>query len=444
MQISKNKKYQFLFFFILSIYIIFNGGNSNLAIQFNFILVGSFYLFCLNDKNYHTHQKNFYNINKHSIIIYLLFLLFLIFQIIPLPEYSLKIFSPEKYRLINLIGNISNSSISLSPSDSFFQILNFISLLLIVLICKMIFYNERHKYRIFIYFSFVGFVSSILAVILYLYGNPDILIYKNSYYKNASTGFFINRTVFSIFLLFCLISCFELLKHYEINPKSKRRDYFFLKIYIRLFVIFITIGIITSFSRIGNFLLLVTILFYFLNEVLFSKEKNNSFILIILLIIFFDLLILGIYFGSSQIVDRFYFLKEDIYGISTGIDSMSRFDIAKFGLKEFKNFIFFGYGMGSFEYIFQLKFINQSNLFANHAHSDIIEFFGELGLVGVFLLFLSTIKFFVLKKNYNLVNYLIFTYLITILLFDFSIHIPLIQILFIIFFIINKKSYGSS
>ena len=360
-----------------------------------------------------------------------------------MPEYLLKFFSPEKHKLINLIGNINYSSISLSTSNSFFQILNFISLLLIVLICKMVLYNERHKYRFYIFLSFVGFISSILAVILYLYGNPDLFFYKNSYYKNASTGFFINRTVFSVFLLFCLISCLELLKYYEIYPKSKKKDFFFLKIYIRLFIIFITIGIITSFSRIGNFLLLITILFYFFNEVFFSKVRNNSFIIIIILIVFFDLLILGLYFGSFQIIDRFYFLKEEISVISDGIDSMSRFDIAKFAFKEFKNFIFFGYGIGSFEYIFQLKFINPSNLFANHAHSDIIELFGEVGLIGFFLLLLSVVKFFLSIKNYNFISCLILIYLITILLFDFSLHIPIIQTLFIIFFIINKKSYGS-
>ena len=80
--------------------------------------------------------------------------------------------------------------------------------------------------------------------------------------------------------------------------------------------------------------------------------------LIILLIVFFDLLILGIYFGSSQIVDRFYFLKEEFSVISGDIKTISRFDIIKFGISELKSFFFFGYGPGGFENLFQLKFIN--------------------------------------------------------------------------------------
>ena len=166
----------------------------------------------------------------------------------------------------------------------------------------MIFYTQRHKYRFYIYLSLAGFISSIIAVLFYLNGNPDFLIFKN--YNKASTGFFINRTVSAVFLVFCLISSLELLKNFEDNIK---KDNFFFKIYIRLFVIFITIGIITSFSRIGNFLLLITIIYYLFNEMFFEKKKNYSFIIIILLIIFFDIIIIGFYFGKSEIIDRFYF-----------------------------------------------------------------------------------------------------------------------------------------
>ena len=441
MTLTKNKKYQYLFFLILSIFIFFNGGNSNLFIQLNFVLISLFFLYCLKDKNYNLHLKNFYSNNKKSILIYIIFLNYLIFQILPLPLYLLKFFSPEKIKLLYLIENITHSSISLSPINSYFQLLNFTSLLLIVFICTMIFYTQRHKYRFYFYLSLAGFISSIIAVLFYLNGNPDFFIFKNSYYNNASTGFFINRTVSAVFLLFSLISSLELLKKFEENEK---KDNFFYKIYIRLFVIFITIGIITSFSRIGNFLLLITITYYLFNEIFFEKTKNYSFRIIILLIIFFDLIIIGFYFGKSEIIDRFLFLKEDFNSISGEISSTSRFDLIKFGFIELKNFIFFGYGPGGFENLFKLKFINSESLFANHVHADIFEFVGEFGLIGFLLLKLSTIKFFFDKKSFSLINFLIITFSIIILFFDFSLHIPIIQILFIIFFFFNKKSYGSS
>ena len=162
------------------------------------------------------------------------------------------------------------------------------------------------------------------------------------------------------------------------------------------------------------------------------------------MIVFFDLIIIGLYFGRAEIVDRFFFLKEDFGSISGDITNKSRFDIIKFSISELKNFILFGYGAGGFENLFKLKFANISNQFANHAHADIFEFFGEFGLIGFLLLFLSVVKFFFDIKNYSFLNILIFTFSIIILFFDFSLHIPIIQILLLIFFILNKKSYGSS
>ena len=89
----------------------------------------------------------------------------------------------------------------------------------------MIFYTEKHKYRLYFFLSIFGFFTSIIAALFYLNGNPDIFIFKNSYYKSASSGFFINRTVLSVFLLFSLISSLELLKNFELNKKRKRNNF---------------------------------------------------------------------------------------------------------------------------------------------------------------------------------------------------------------------------
>ncbi len=439
MQLSKNKKYQFIFFSILSIFIIFNGGNSNLLIQVNFILISMFFLYCIRDKNYYLHFKFFYIKNKIFIFFYLSFIFFLIFQLIPISTEYLKVFSPQKfYYITELRSNILFSPITLSPSNSFFQMLNFTSLLIFLFILKMIFYTERHKYRLFFFLSLIGFLSALFAILMYLNGNPDFLIFKNSY-KDSSTGLFINRTVFAIFLLFSLIASLEFLKKLSDLEFNKKKDNFFLKIYIRIFIIFISIGIITSFSRIGNFLLLITVLGYLINEFFFSKSNNNSFRNIILLILLFDIVILGFYFGSSELFNRFLFLKEEIFEINSAEVKLGRLEIAKFALYQINDFKFFGYGAGAFETLFQIKFENLDNTFANHAHSDFIEFIGEFGLIGFILLIFSISKFFFNYNNYKFVNLIFISYLIIILGFDFSLHLPLIQILFLIFFTLNTR-----
>jgi len=443
MQLSKNKKYQYSFFLLIVIYSLFNGGNSNLLIQINFLLISFFFIFCLRDKNFNLHFKYFVNENKRSIYFYILFLFYLLFQILPLPIDVIRLLSPEKYNyLITLNSEFSFTSISLAPSNSFFQLLNFCTLLIVVFILKMIFYREEHKNRFYLFLSFIGFVSAFIGASLYLSGNTDILTFKNYNSGGASTGFFINRTVFSIFLLFCLVSSLEYLK----NSKNYEKN-FITSIYVRLFIVFIAIGIITTFSRIGNFLLLNTMLFYFINEIFFKRKKNSIFKNIILVIILFDIFILGVYFGSSRIVDRFLFLENDFSEILNPDINLSRFQIIKFAFYQINNYLFFGYGPGSFEILFQLKFPNLSNSYANHAHSDLSQFIGEFGLVGFGLFLLSIKNLFFKSTNYNLINYLLLFYLFIILIFDFSLHIPLIQFLFVCFFILNQKFikliYGS-
>jgi len=434
MNLSKNKKYQYSFFFIILINSIFNGGNSNLLIQINFLLISCLYFFCLGDKNYNLHFRYFFKENKKSVYFYIIFLFYLLLQITPIPINLLKFFSPEKYILLNTLNSdLKYSSISLSPTNSFFQLLNYCSLLILIFVLKMIFYREKHKNRLYLILSFIGFVSALVATFLYITGNTDILSFKSFNNPSASTGFFVNRTVFSIFLLFCLVSSLEYLK----NSRDVKEN-FTTFVYVRLFIVFIAVGIITTFSRTGNFLLLVTLLFYMINEVYLNKEKNKSFRNIILIVILIDVFIFGIYFGSSRIVDRFNLLENEFAEIENLDINISRIQVIKFALYQAYDYLIFGYGPGSFEIIFQIKFPELTNSYANHAHSDLVQFVGEFGLVGFIFLLISILNFF-LKIKYNLKNNLLLSYLFIVLLFDFSFHIPLIQYLFIIFFIFNQK-----
>ena len=152
-----------------------------------------------------------------------------------------------------------------------------------------------------------------------------------------------------------------------------------------------------------------------------------------------DILIVGLYFGGSKIIDRFYFLSNEFDEIYSNEINYSRFDIAKFGFFQLKNYLFFGYGTGGFENLFQLNFAGLGSQYANHAHSDLVEFIGEFGLFGSSLLLLSLSNFFINKNSYSFINMIILFYLIILLFFDFSLHSPIIQFLFVTFFTLNQK-----
>jgi O-antigen ligase len=239
--------------------------------------------------------------------------------------------------------------------------------------------------------------------------------------------------VFSCFLTLCFFSGIEYLKtidHYQKNNTNN----FFNKIYVRLFLLLITIAIITSFSRLGNFLFISLIIIY-ISQALYKNDKKNRFFLITLIVIvLFDVLVLGFYFGSEKLLQRYSFLQNEIneYSPSLGVVSLSRGEMAKFAFIEFKKFMFFGYGGGGFENLLKINFQNLSTSFATHAHSDIMEFLGEFGLVGFTLITLSFLFSCANKKCFSFKDFLLCYLLIFILIFDFSFHIPIIQLLFVL------------
>jgi hypothetical protein len=441
MHLTKNRFYQSIFYILISFLIIFNGGNYDMYPQFNFVLVGSFFLYCFTDLNYKAHIKKFLFENKKIVLIYIVFLSYLIFQIIPFQQELIKFLSPSKYEILLNLDYNNFSSISLDPSKTYHNLLNYISLILFLIIFKTIFYKERHILNFYYFLVISGFFTSIVAVYFYLIGNPDFLFISNDSYKNSATGFFINRTVFSCFLNLCFLAGLEYLSLIDII-KYKKKDNYFTKIYLRIFLLFITIGIITSFSRIGNFLFLTVIILYLLNQ-FFLKDKKNIFMFYsLILIIFFDILLFGTYFGGLEIINRFAFLKNELISYSYNnslILTTNRGDLALFGFNQLKNFYLFGYGAGCFEILFKNFYLNTNIKYANHAHFDLIEFIGEFGIVGFTILFLILFMCYKIINLKNLKNFYLLIYLLIILFFDFSLHISLIQIILILMLSINLK-----
>ena len=410
--------------------VIFNGGNNNLYIQFNFIIISIFFLLLIREKNYLAHMRKIFSTNKLAIKLYVLFISFLIFQTIPLPIEWLSFLSPEKYNFLNKLEFNGNfHSISLSPINSYFSLLNYLSIFLYLIIFKSLFFKKKYILEFYYFLVFLGAFAASVAIYFYLIGN-----------KANATGFFINRTVFSCFLTLCFFSGIEYLKmidHYQKN----NTDTFFNKIYVRIFLLLTTIAIITTFSRLGNFLFISLIIMY-ISQALYTNDKKNRFFLItLILIVLFDVLILGFYFGSEKLLQRYSFLQSEIneYLPSSTEISLSRGSIVKFAFIEFKKFIFFGYGGGGFEYLFKINFQNLSTQFASHAHSSIIEFIGEFGLIGSTFISLSLLFTCANKDFLSFKNFLLCYLLIFILIFDFSFHIPIIQFLFILLLSVSYK-----
>ena len=113
-----------------------------------------------------------------------------------------------------------------------------------------------------------------------------------------------------------------------------------------------------------------------------------------------------------------------------------------FGWEQFKNFWLFGYGNEAFGQIFKSFYImpekTVTSFLAENAHNDGIELLGEVGVLGISILFLLYIQYFKkilmnINKEKQLARLILFSLLILTLfiqsLVDYSLHTPGILIL---------------
>jgi len=454
---SINKFNQIIFVLIILIGSIFNGSNSILLIKLNFLVCITFLIFLLFKKNNLKYFKYKIKKNKYLLSFFLLFILFLTLQIIPIPNKILKIISIHSYEFYSAISLSEYNRISLNINLSISEILNYLNIFLIIVLTDLLFFKKKHINRYLLYFSIIGFFHAFFGVLIFLLGNPDFFLEKVVYYKDSASGFFVNRTNFALFLILTfLISINYILAN---NSKQILSSTNFKKNYVRIFIIFITIGIICSFSRLGNFYLVMIILYLIFYSFIKSKKKINSLTLFFLIIFLFDILIIGIFFGGDKLLDRFNFFNESLPKISSNfvnenLDSstqnqLSRYSLIILGIEYFKNFIFFGYGAGSFETVFLFFYKELNGFYANHSHADIIELIGELGIIGFLIVLLIFYKIFQnclisisSQSNSSMILLipLIFIFIIN-GFFDFSLNIPSNQYLFASLMTFSIKKY---
>ena len=459
MVLSKNTL-QNLFFFILTICVSFNASNNDLLVQLSSINFIILFLLCLKNNQISEAIKVNYKDNKKFFIFFFIYIIYLIIQIIPLPLSWVEAIAPNNYEIYKSIRVDKELwSLSIDPSNSYFKLLNWINFFIIFLIFPILFNRSKYLMKFLFFLCCLGFIHSIFATYWMLIGNPSDFLIEKMHYLNSSTGLYVNRSVFATFLL---LSAFSGLYYIVVYfHKNEINNFTFLDqvnskiIYIRIFIIFLSIGILTTWSRAVNFsYILILISFLFYSKIHFKKYINPLSSIIIFIFIF-DIIILGVFFGNAKLIAR-YAEVSNIDGYV--LNEAKRLSLHKFGFNQFKDFWLFGYGSGGFGQVYKLFYImpESSKIIAQHAHNDPIEFIGEVGIIG-FLIFISFFSFYCkrlinkIDEKKRLARLILFSLLIIILfiqsLVDFSLHITGISILLVtilsLVFIESKKKISS-
>jgi O-antigen ligase len=285
----------------------------------------------------------------------------------------------------------------------------------------------------------IGAFHSFFATYWLLIGSPSTTFVIKEFYLNAASGFFINRSNFSIFLLLCAFASLYFINFYI---KSKNKKLSFIEqinspiIYLRFFILFITIGIVLTFSRAGNFSYILMLNIIILSSFFTTKKFLNPVFNTVILILIIDIMFIGFYFGGSQLIDRYLILED----FKTSLDSTTnytRMTMIIFGFEKFKEFLFFGYGFGGFEQVFKTYYTIIDGVYSNHVHNDIVELLGEFGIfgsiillslfIGYIIIIIKNVKCNKLTTLHPILISILFLTLLTNSMVDFSLHIPAVQ-----------------
>jgi len=430
---------QNLFLVILAVTVSFNASINPLLTQTSSISFIIFFLLCLKNSRVLERIKKNYIDNKVFFILFFIYIGYLIFQIVPFPLDFIKIIAPNNYNLYTSIKIDKELwSLSIDPSNSYFVILNCISFFIIFLVFPALFNRDKYLMKFLFFVCVLGFCHAIFATYWMLIGNPSNFLIQKIHYLTASTGLYVNRAVFGTFLflsafsgLYYIVIFFEKnqISNFNFIEQIKSKVFF-----IRIFIIFLSLGILTTWSRAVNFsyvLILFSFLFY--SKISFKKYINPLSSIIIIILIF-DVFIMALFFGNARLIERIVetsFLNETV-----------RLDLNTFAIAQFKDFWLFGYGSGAFGQVYKIFYIMPESFYSDYVstnvHNDGLELLGEIGVLGVSILFLLYISYFVkIKKNINEIKQLSRFILLSLLLLtlfiqslvDYSLHVPGILVL---------------
>ena len=155
---------QYLFFLIVFFSTIFKASNSNHLIQIFFIFFLVLFLLSLSNKNLVVELKRNYRVHRYFFCIFIIFIFYVGFQIIPFPIEWMKNVAPANYELYNSLAIKRNSgSISIDPSNTYFQLLNYLNFFIIFSLFPILFNRKEDVLKFLFFVSLIGFAHAFFA-----------------------------------------------------------------------------------------------------------------------------------------------------------------------------------------------------------------------------------------------------------------------------------------
>ena len=346
---------------------------------------------------------------------FIILLAFLIFQIIPLPEFLVKVLSPEAFvvekKSLSASGALTLEStlrhwFSLSPyyypvRGSLIRWIVY-GLLFIGLTQTL---NSRKRIELAIFVILITGCFEVLYGLTQTYsGSNHIWWFKNIGDPRAITGTYINRNHFAGLMEMCLVLAAgyaaalegrrkrrDPISAHKISLRARISRYLsgeqrFNKRTLLVFLgVVMGIGLIFSASRGGMLSGAGAMLCMGLFFIFRKAHRRKGFIILFLFVI---ISVYALHIGVDYPIGRFNYFDESL-------EARNRY--TRKTIDMFENYRITGVGVGNFQYAYpRYQAVEDTKKFLRYAHNDWAQFLAEAGITG-FCLLLAGIFYYVYR-----------------------------------------------
>lgn len=335
---------------------------------------------------------------RWAIVSLAFFQLWVLSQSINFPQALVTFLSPNIATQYQLAGFNEARYISLNVDNSLKTGVLGLGLLLSFIMALLLITTKERKHIFYITLVVSGTVQAFYGVILVFIDSEMLLKFETFFHmhKTSASGTFVNSNHFAGYLNICLaIGVGLLLSQLNHDRHETWRSFFRAtiatllssKVYLRIFLMIMVIGLLVSRSRMGNSAFFAALTLSTLFYLVIQKKFNVKVILFFLSLMLIDTFLVGTWFGLDKVVQEVQ---------NTSLSNDDRTDINANSFVILKQFMPMGAGAGAYKFVEPGYNFAPSEALTEHAHNDYFEFLIDTGLVGVgcLLLFL----YFVIKE----------------------------------------------
>jgi O-antigen ligase len=316
------------------------------------------------------------------------------FQILPLPNFLVKILSPRSYAFRQMFvpefSRVHFMSISVMPGHTLRAGLELLTYFLLGFLVVKTTVRRKQIMRIFYFLVGMGVFQAFYGFFELYNPAPRVLFYKKLHYLDCVTGTFVNRNHLSGYLEMAIPLAIGLIlartDFFSLAGERWRKKILLLSekgayknILLALGIILMGLAVIFSKSRSGVFLLVFAFFLLFGMSALYYGRVKREFKWVkdFFKTVFLIILVIAVYIGIDAMIERFAMdkilntVRPVVWSNTTGIIG---------------DFPVLGSGLGTFQALYPAYEESSTPPLFEHAHNDYLEYLSELGGLGFLLL----------------------------------------------------------